>query len=60
MEKESHIELEAGVEGMWESGKEKIRLLLNEVTPGFRADKGTECRVWSRTATRGIFYIIQT
>ena len=29
---------------------EKIRLVSNEMTPGLRADKGTECRVWSRTA----------
>lgn len=39
---------------------EKIRLLSNKVTPGLRADKGTECQVWSRTVTRGVFYMIQT
>lgn len=37
-----------------------MRLLSSEVMPGFRADKETKCGVWSRTAARGVFYMIQT
>lgn len=40
MEKESHMWLEAGTEGLWESGREYNELYSSEVKHGFRAEKG--------------------